>query len=57
MDPYWRKVNLVCSVKDGELEVEKKPLPSMTNDLQSLFDEAELGKYMTAAELETAGQG
>jgi hypothetical protein len=29
----------------------------MTNDLHALFDEAELGKYMTAAELETAGQG
>ena len=57
MDPYWRKVNLVCTIVDGELVAEKQPLPSMTNDLQSLFDEAELGKYMTAAELETAGQG
>ncbi|MGI9137359.1 MAG: fumarate reductase/succinate dehydrogenase flavoprotein subunit, partial [Candidatus Nanopelagicales bacterium] len=55
MDPEWRKVNLVCSLKDGKLEITKKPLPSIPKELISLFDPEELKKYMTIEELNAVG--
>ncbi len=55
MDPEWRKVNLVCSLKDGKLEIEKKALPSIPKELIELFDPAELKKYMTIEELNAVG--
>jgi len=55
MDPEWRKVNLVCSLKDGKLDIQKKALPSIPKELISLFDPAELKKYMTIEELDAVG--
>ena len=55
MDPEWRKVNLVCSLNDGQLEITKKALPSIPKELISLFDPAELKKYMTIEELDAVG--
>jgi succinate dehydrogenase / fumarate reductase flavoprotein subunit len=57
MDPEWRKVNLVCSLEasgpSGEhVSVVHQPIPPMRLDLLELFDETELSKYLTAAELE-----
>ena len=57
MNPEWRKVNLVCSLQDdgaaGErVNVIHQPIPPMRLDLLELFDEVELSKYLTAAELE-----
>jgi len=55
MDPEWRKVNLVCSLKDGKLDVQKKALPSIPKELIELFDPVELSKYMTTEELNAVG--
>jgi succinate dehydrogenase / fumarate reductase flavoprotein subunit len=55
MDPEWRKVNLVCSLKDGQLDIQKKALPSIPKELLSLFDPAELKKYLTTEELDAVG--
>ena len=55
MDPEWRKVNLVCSLKDGKLDIQKKSLPSIPQELISLFDPEELKKYMTIEELNAVG--
>lgn len=55
MDPEWRKVNLVCSLKDGQLDVQKKALPSIPKELIELFDPVELSKYMTTEELNAVG--
>ena len=58
MDPEWRKVNLVCSVDaDGSVSVVHQPIPPMRLDLLELFDEVELSKYLTAAELEPLHPG
>src|SRR3712207_2647572 len=52
MDPAWRQVNLVCSLDEsGDVHLERKPLPKMRAELISLFDRAELAKYLTEAEL------
>jgi succinate dehydrogenase / fumarate reductase flavoprotein subunit len=52
MDPRWRQVNLVCSLDDdGDVHLERKPLPTMRTELLSLFDRAELAKYLTEEEL------
>ena len=52
MSPQWRKVNLVCSVDDsGDVHLERKPLPKMREELITLFDRAELSKYLTEDEL------
>jgi succinate dehydrogenase / fumarate reductase flavoprotein subunit len=55
MDPEWRKVNLVCSLKDGKLDVQKKALPNIPKELIELFDPVELSKYMTTEELNAVG--
>jgi succinate dehydrogenase / fumarate reductase flavoprotein subunit len=51
MDPVWRKVNLVCSIVDDEVRLTPQPVPTMRDDLLSLFDPSELSKYMTDEEL------
>ena len=51
MDPKWRKVNLVCSLDGEDVRLEHKPLPVMRPELQGLFDQSELAKYMTDEEL------
>ena len=57
MDPEWRKVNLQCTLIDGRLSVERKPLPTMTPELAALFDASELSKYLTKEELDALTQG
>jgi succinate dehydrogenase flavoprotein subunit len=52
MEPKWRTVNLVCSLdKSGDVHLEHKPLPKMRDELISLFDRTELGKYLTDDEM------
>jgi succinate dehydrogenase / fumarate reductase flavoprotein subunit len=53
MSPQWRKVNLVCELTatgDG-VEVRRQPLPKIPDELLTLFERAELSKYLTAEEL------
>ncbi|OKI68919.1 fumarate reductase/succinate dehydrogenase flavoprotein subunit [Micromonospora sp. CB01531] len=51
MDPAWRRVNLVCSLNGDAVRLERKPLPKMRPELITLFDRAELAKYLTDEEL------
>ncbi|HZE37739.1 MAG TPA: fumarate reductase/succinate dehydrogenase flavoprotein subunit [Stackebrandtia sp.] len=53
MDPSWRKVNLVCSMPGPDVTLKRQPLPVMRDELLTLFDRGELGKYMTAEELDS----
>ena len=39
-DDYWAGINLVLSTKNDKLKVDRKPLPQMPDDLQSLFEES-----------------
>ena len=57
MDPNWRKVNLICRLADGEVDVQKQDLPTIPAELLSLFEVSELTKYMTAEELVSMTQG
>ncbi len=52
MNPQWRLVNLVCSLDDdGDVHLERKPLPRMRDELISLFERTELSKYLTEDEI------
>jgi len=52
MRPEWRRINLVCSLgPDGEVRLTRQELPKMPPELLTLFDRAELAKYMTDEEL------
>ncbi|MFF7632615.1 fumarate reductase/succinate dehydrogenase flavoprotein subunit [Kitasatospora sp. NPDC008050] len=51
MDRDWRRVNLVCSLTEGRLSVERQPNPPVRSDLLALFDRTELAKYFTPEEL------
>jgi succinate dehydrogenase / fumarate reductase flavoprotein subunit len=52
MSPEWRKVNLICSLGDGDgVSLRQQPMEPMRRDLLELFDVAELKKYMTEDEL------
>ncbi|MFG1950140.1 fumarate reductase/succinate dehydrogenase flavoprotein subunit [Micromonospora sp. NPDC048830] len=51
MDPKWRRVNLVCSLDGDAVRLTHKPLPKLRPELMSLFDRAELAKYLTDEEL------
>jgi len=52
MDPKWRQVNLVCALgATGEVELTRKPVPTMPGELLGLFELGELEKYMTDEEL------
>jgi succinate dehydrogenase / fumarate reductase, flavoprotein subunit len=53
MDNKWRQVNLVCSLNatgDG-VDLRHQPLPVLRPELLGLFEQSELSKYMTEAEL------
>ena len=51
MDPYWRGINIVLAVQDGQVTQHRQPVPAMRPDLLALFDRTELGRYVTTAEL------
>ncbi|GAB2704251.1 fumarate reductase/succinate dehydrogenase flavoprotein subunit [Kitasatospora kifunensis] len=51
MDRDWRRVNLVCSLTDDQLAVERQANPPVRADLLELFDRSELAKYFTPEEL------
>ena len=51
MSPEWRKVNLILSLKGDKIDMVRKPLPTIREDLLALFDITELKKYMTKDEL------
>ncbi|WP_424536240.1 fumarate reductase/succinate dehydrogenase flavoprotein subunit [Sphaerisporangium viridialbum] len=52
MSAEWRRKLLRCGLTpDGEVTIEEKHQPSMREDLITLFDRAELSKYVTADEL------
>ncbi len=57
MSNEWRRVNLVCRLSDGVVEVDQQPLPAMPPELLGLFDRDELGKYMTDDELAILPEG
>ncbi|GAA3851307.1 fumarate reductase/succinate dehydrogenase flavoprotein subunit [Saccharothrix violaceirubra] len=48
----WRRKLLVCTVSGTSVSVVEQPQIPIRPDLLALFDEAELRKYLTAAELE-----
>jgi succinate dehydrogenase / fumarate reductase flavoprotein subunit len=54
MDPQWRRVNLLCTLRDeetGRIRLTRRDIPSMRADLLQLFEKDELAKYLTAEEL------
>ena len=51
MSPEWRKVNLICSMSSGHVALWRQPVKPMPPDLMTLFDRAELKKYLTEEEL------
>jgi succinate dehydrogenase / fumarate reductase, flavoprotein subunit len=51
MDPDWRKVNLILTLKGDKVEMVHQPIPVIREDLLDLFDISELKKYMTKEEL------
>ncbi|MCO6006609.1 fumarate reductase/succinate dehydrogenase flavoprotein subunit [Actinoallomurus purpureus] len=51
MSADWRKVNLVCRVRDGVVELKRQDMEPMREDLLSLFELDELQKYLTEGEL------
>ncbi len=51
MSPEWRKVNLVCSLDGEDVSLVRKDVPKMRPELLTLFDRAELSKYLTDDEL------
>jgi succinate dehydrogenase / fumarate reductase flavoprotein subunit len=60
MNPDWRKINLVCSLRGEDVQLERKPLPRMRTELAQLFDRTELSKYLTdeeLAEFDAAAEG
>jgi succinate dehydrogenase / fumarate reductase flavoprotein subunit len=50
-DAGWRQKNLICSARDGAIEVAEQPMQPMRADLLALFTRDELSKYMTDDEL------
>ncbi|GAA0356809.1 fumarate reductase/succinate dehydrogenase flavoprotein subunit [Actinoallomurus spadix] len=51
MSADWRKINLVCSLRDGVVELKRQEMSPMREDLLSLFELDELKKYLTEGEL------
>jgi succinate dehydrogenase / fumarate reductase, flavoprotein subunit len=52
MDRQWRKVNLVCALDDdAAVDVTRRPMPAIRDDLLALFEKEELTKYLTDEEL------
>jgi succinate dehydrogenase / fumarate reductase, flavoprotein subunit len=54
MSPEWRKVNLVCTLDGDHVALKQQPMVPMRPDLLALFDQGELKKYYTDAELPPA---
>ena len=57
MNPDWRLKNLICELVDGHVAVVEQPLPTMPDELLTLFDISELKKYLTADELSHLPEG
>ena len=55
MSPDWRQVNLICRISDDQIDVTKQAVPTIPLELITLFDAAELKKYMTIEELTSVG--
>jgi succinate dehydrogenase / fumarate reductase flavoprotein subunit len=51
MDPQWRMLNLILGLDGGQVTLARKPVPTIRPELLRLFDRSELGKYLTAEEL------
>ncbi|PHX61488.1 MAG: fumarate reductase/succinate dehydrogenase flavoprotein subunit [Actinobacteria bacterium] len=51
MDANWRSVVMICRRDGNDVEVIKQDLPWMRDELVTLFDVSELGKYMTEVEI------
>jgi succinate dehydrogenase / fumarate reductase flavoprotein subunit len=51
MSKKWRQVNLICSARGTDIEVERQPMTPMRSDLLALFAKDELSKYLTDEEL------
>ena len=51
MDPNWRSVVMICRLDGNDVEVIRQDLPWMRDELVTLFDVSELGKYMTEVEI------
>jgi succinate dehydrogenase / fumarate reductase flavoprotein subunit len=56
MSPEWRKITLICSLDGDRVMLKRQPLAPMREDLLTLFDRAELKKYLTDEELPPAGE-
>jgi succinate dehydrogenase / fumarate reductase flavoprotein subunit len=57
-DPEWRRINLICSLAEtGRVELARKPLPTMPDELAALFERSELEKYLTKDELDLLPEG
>jgi succinate dehydrogenase / fumarate reductase, flavoprotein subunit len=39
IDPHWGTINLVLTEKRGSVQVDRKPLPTMPDELKALFEE------------------
>ncbi len=58
MDPAWRGVNLVSRLRpDGTIELVRQPVPPIRGDLLDLFEDSELGKYLSEDELAARSTG
>jgi succinate dehydrogenase flavoprotein subunit len=51
MSAEWRKLNLVCRLADGGVELKRQDMEPMRDDLIGLFELDELKKYLTEGEL------
>jgi len=57
MDPQWRQRNLVCSVSGDGVDVVEQAIPTMRDDLISLFEKSELKKYLSDEEVAALPEG
>jgi succinate dehydrogenase / fumarate reductase flavoprotein subunit len=59
MSAQWRQTNLICAlsdeVGDGQIAVTEQPIAAIRDDLKALFENDELKKYLTDAELPPEG--
>ncbi|MDH6135025.1 succinate dehydrogenase / fumarate reductase flavoprotein subunit [Kitasatospora sp. MAA4] len=51
MDRDWRRVNLVCTLDEDGIAVQRQANPPVRSDLLALFEREELAKYFTPEEL------
>jgi succinate dehydrogenase / fumarate reductase flavoprotein subunit len=57
MDPKWRQIHIACSYNGQQVVTEQQSLAPMPPELMNLFDQSELSKYLTEAELVANSQG